>query len=170
MGGLQPLPGEMETIAKLTRHTVTPVKHWQGDKLTLMSPTTECENSPFGVKRAYNGKLSDNYHKGVDLRSPQGAPIRAIADGRVQIARQDFRLHGGTVGIDHGQGVTSVYIHASKLDVKEGDMVKKGQTIARVGSTGFATGPHLHWGLYVSGMPVNPNQFITPAVRRCSLR
>jgi murein DD-endopeptidase MepM/ murein hydrolase activator NlpD len=77
----------------------------------------------------------------------------------VQIARM-YRLHGGTVGIDHGQGIGSIYIHMSSIKVKPGDIVKKGDTIGTVGSTGFATGPHLHWGMYVNGLPINPNQWI----------
>jgi lysostaphin len=72
-----------------------------------------------------------------------------------------YRLHGGTVGLDHGQGVSSIYIHMSKLNVKPGEIVKKGDVIGYVGSTGFATGPHLHWGMYMSGLPINPNQWIT---------
>lgn len=159
--GLQPLPGEMEAIQGL-KDQVSPARLWAEPFVT---PTPDCQNSPFGVKRAYNGKISDNYHKGVDLRSPAGRPIQATADGKVQIARM-YRLHGGTVGLDHGQGVSSVYIHMSKLAVQEGQQVKKGDTIGYVGSTGFATGPHLHWGLYVNGMPVNPNQFIQ-GVPRC---
>lgn len=153
--GLQPLPGELETIQAL-KETVTPVRYWDEP---FISPTTDCQNSPFGVKRYHNGKSTGDYHKGVDLRSPAGRPIKAIAGGKVQVAKM-YRLHGGTVGLDHGQGVTSVYIHMSKMAVKEGDVVKKGDVIGYVGSTGFATGPHLHWGLFVSGLPVNPNQFV----------
>lgn len=155
-GGLQPLPGEMEAVQAL-KDMVSLVKYWNEP---FISPTVDCQNSPFGVKRFHNGKPTGDYHKGVDLRSPAGRPIRATNDGKVQIA-QMFRLHGGTVGLDHGQGVGSIYIHMSKLAVKPGQMVKKGETIGYVGSTGFATGPHLHWGLYVSGLPVNPNQWIS---------
>lgn len=153
--GLQPLPGELEAIQKL-KNTVTPVKHWDEPFIT---PTSDCQNSPFGVKRYHNGVSTGDYHKGVDLRSPSGRPIKATASGKVQIATM-YRLHGGTVGLDHGQGVGSIYIHMSKLAVKPGQMVQKGQTIGYVGSTGFASGPHLHWGLYVNGLPVNPNQWI----------
>lgn len=159
--GLQPLPGEMEAIQAL-KENVTAVRYW--DK-PLVSPTPDCENSPFGVKRYHNGVYIHDYHKGVDLRSPQGRPIRAIADGVVKIAAPQFRLHGGTVGLDHGQGLNSVYIHMSKVAVKQGQPVKKGDTIGYVGSTGFATGPHLHWGLYANGVPVNPDQWIP--VPRC---
>jgi murein DD-endopeptidase MepM/ murein hydrolase activator NlpD len=159
--GLKPFPGELETIQAL-KDMESPTRYWAEP---FISPTSDCQNSPFGVKRFHNGVATGDYHKGVDLRSPQGRPIRAISGGRVQISRM-YRLHGGTVGIDHGQGIESVYIHMSKLNVKEGEIVKKGDTIGFVGSTGFATGPHLHWGLYVSGLPVEPNQWITN-VPRC---
>jgi hypothetical protein len=154
--GLQPLPGEMEAIQAL-KDTLTPIRYWQEP---FISPTVDCQNSPFGVKRYHNGQPTGDYHKGVDLRSPQGSPIKAINGGKVQIARM-YRLHGGTVGLDHGQGVGSIYIHMSKVAVQPGEQVKKGDVIGYVGSTGFATGPHLHWGMYVSGLPVNPNQWIT---------
>lgn len=154
--GLKPLPGELEAVQAL-KDTVTDVKYWEEP---FISPTPDCENSPFGVKRLHNGVPTGDYHKGVDLRSPAGRPIRATNGGRVQIA-QMFRLHGGTVGLDHGQGVSSIYIHMSRLNVKPGELVKKGDVIGYVGSTGFATGPHLHWGMYMSGLPINPDQWIT---------
>jgi murein DD-endopeptidase MepM/ murein hydrolase activator NlpD len=159
--GLEPLPGEMEAVQHL-KNRQTPVKWW---RIPFLSPTVDCENSPFGVLRAHNGKLTGDYHKGVDLRSPHGRPVRATAAGRVVIS-QAFRLHGGTVGVDHGQGVNSIYIHLSKRLVKEGDVVAAGTPLGLVGATGFATGPHLHWGLYVNGLPVNPNQWLAP-VPKC---
>ena len=159
--GLQPLPGEIEAIQAL-KNRVSAVKFWDGE---FISPTSDCQNSPFGVLRMHNGVPTGDYHKGVDLRSPAGRPIHAINAGVVEISRM-YRLHGGTVGLDHGQGVGSIYIHMSKLNVTPGERVKKGDVIGYVGSTGFATGPHLHWGMYVSGLPVNPNQWI-PNVPRC---
>jgi len=161
MGGLQPLPGEMEAIQAL-KVVSTPIAFWQEPFVT---PTVDCQNSGFGNLRYHNGKPTGDYHKGVDLRSPAGRNITAINNGKIKIAKM-FRLHGGTVGIDHGQGVSSVYIHMSKILVKEGQMVKKGDVIGKVGSTGFATGPHLHWGLYMNGLPVNPIQWIK-GVPRC---
>jgi murein DD-endopeptidase MepM/ murein hydrolase activator NlpD len=158
---LEPLPGEMEAIGNL-KNTLTSVKYWQEPFLT---PTPDCMNSIFGVLRYHNGKATGDYHKGVDLRSPQGRPVKAISGGVVKISKM-FRLHGGTIGLDHGQGISSIYIHLSKLAVEEGDLVKAGDTVGYVGSTGFATGPHLHWGLYVNGLPVNPVQWLKP-VPRC---
>lgn len=158
---LKPVPGELETIQAL-KETVSPIRRWSHP---FISPTPDCENSPFGVKRYHNGVYIHDYHKGVDLRAPHGRPVKAIADGMVKIATRQFRLHGGTVGLDHGQGVNSVFIHLSKVTVKTGDVVKKGDVIGSVGATGFATGPHLHWGLFVNGVPVNPDIWIP--VTRC---
>jgi len=160
--GLKPLPGELEAIQAL-KDRVSSVRYWDN---AFINPTPDCQNSPFGVLRLHNGVPTGDYHKGVDTRSPMGRPIRAINGGVVQIA-QMYRLHGGTVGLDHGQGIGSIYIHMSKLNVEPGDHVKKGDIIGYVGSTGFATGPHLHWGMYVSGLPVNPNQWLPP-VPRCN--
>lgn len=152
---VKPSPGEMEAVAAL-RATVSPVRHWE-EPFAL--PVPGCMNSPFGVQRLHNGKPTGNYHRGVDQRGPKGRAIRAVAAGEVKIARM-FNIHGGTVGIDHGQGVTSFYLHMSRFAVKEGAMVKKGEVIGYVGATGFATGPHLHWGLYVNGVPVQPRQWV----------
>ncbi|MBX2860590.1 MAG: M23 family metallopeptidase [Vampirovibrio sp.] len=135
---------------------MSPKRYW--DK-PFQLPVPDCMNSRFGNLRLHNGKFTGNYHKGVDQRSPQGRPIKAAASGTVKLVKK-FRLHGGTVGLDHGQGVSSIYIHMSKFAVKPGDVVQKGQVIGYVGSTGFATGPHLHWGVYVNGMPVNPRQWV----------
>jgi murein DD-endopeptidase MepM/ murein hydrolase activator NlpD len=158
---LKPLPGEMEAVGAL-RNSVTPARFWNEP---FENPTPSCMNSLFGVARYHNGKPTGNYHRGVDLRSPAGTPIHAVTDGVVQIATM-FRLHGGTVGLDHGQGLTSIYLHMSRIAVKQGDRVKKGDVIGYVGATGFATGPHLHWQLQANGLPVNPAQFI-PNVARC---
>ncbi|HUS07629.1 MAG TPA: peptidoglycan DD-metalloendopeptidase family protein [Bryobacteraceae bacterium] len=158
---LKPLPGEMEAVGAL-RSSVSPTRFWNEP---FENPTSDCMNSLFGVARYHNGKPTGNYHKGVDLRSPAGRPIHAVTDGVIHIAKM-FRLHGGTVGIDHGQGLTSIYLHMSKIAVEEGQRVKKGDVIGYVGKTGFATGPHLHWQLQVNGLPINPSQFL-PNVPRC---
>ena len=161
VGGIQPQPGELATVGKLKR-TVTPTRYWFQP---FQRPTTDCMNSKFGNLRYHNGKFTGQYHKGIDLRSPAWRPVIATAGGTVQIARK-FRLHGGTVGLDHGQGVTSIYIHLSKILVKPGQRVSKGDMIGRVGSTGFATGPHLHFGLFINGLPINPTQLIH-GIPRC---
>ena len=158
--GLQATKEELNAIGGLKR-VVSDTRYW--DK-PFVSPVPECMNSPFGVKRYYNGKFSGNYHKGIDQRSPRGRNVVATSGGVIKIANQ-YRLHGGTVGIDHGQGVSSIYIHLDKILVKRGQLVQQGQVIGKVGSSGFATGPHLHWGLYANNTPIDPMQWIK--IKRC---
>lgn len=152
---LKPSPGELQKVAAF-RQTVSGERHWLEP---LAAPVPGCVTSPFGVRRLYNGKPSGNYHGGIDQRSPSGRPVRAVADGEVKLVAM-FNLHGGTVGIDHGQGLVSIYLHMSGFALAEGALVKKGEVIGYVGSTGRSTAPHLHWGLYVHGTPVNPSQWV----------
>jgi murein DD-endopeptidase MepM/ murein hydrolase activator NlpD len=95
-------------------------------------------------------------HAGVDFGGGSGAPIYAAADGEV-IGAQYSRSYGNMVIIDHGGGITTVYAHASRLYVRAGARVKRGQVIAAIGSTGLSTGPHLHFEVRVNGRPVNPS-------------
>lgn len=155
LAALKPAPGEMETLAAL-RSTVSPIRYWTEP---FEAPVQGCLTSPFGVKRLYNGKYRGNYHSGLDQRSPMGTPIRAISDGVVKVVRK-FNINGDIVGIDHGQGVTSFYLHMSRFATTEGAIVKKGDVIGYVGSSGRSTGPHLHWGLDVFAVPVNPLQWM----------
>lgn len=124
-------------------------------------PVPGCLISPFGVQRHHNGKPTGNYHRGIDQRAGVGVRVRAPAAGLVRVSGM-YRLHGGSIGLDHGHGVTSIHIHLSKLSVKVGDRVAAGDVIGLAGATGFATGPHLHWGLYVNGVPVNPLGWLPP--------
>ncbi|MFM2064403.1 MAG: hypothetical protein RLZZ507_4074, partial [Cyanobacteriota bacterium] len=119
----------------------------------------------YGVRRYYNGKFAnDYYHRGLDYAGASGSAVIAPASGKVVLVgtvSQGFRVHGNVVGIDHGQGVTSIFMHLSRINVKEGDIVKPGQLIGAVGSTGASTGPHLHWGLYVNGQSIDPTPWKT---------
>jgi murein DD-endopeptidase MepM/ murein hydrolase activator NlpD len=139
---------------------LTSTKLWQGK---FMYPAKAPKSSPFGVKRSYNGGPVDSYHKGLDFAGRHGDPVYAPADGTVIVAgleKDGFRLHGSTIILDHGQAVTSIYMHLSKIDVKEGDKVIKGQKIGEIGHTGISTGPHLHWGVYIHGTSVEPELFV----------
>ena len=135
----------------------TPQKYWDGP---MARPSNGYVSSAYGNRRYYNGVFAqDYYHRGVDYAAGNGAPIYAPAAGRIALVGKvsdGFVLNGNTIGIDHGQGVTSVMIHLSGFAVNEGDMVTKGQLIGYMGSTGFATGPNLHWGLFVNGVAVDP--------------
>ena len=142
---------------KAFKALVTPQKFWNGP---LLRPNGSRVSTIYGVRRYYNGKFANNYyHRGVDYAGGYGSPVVAAAAGRVALVgkeSQGFKVHGNIVGIDHGQGVTTIYMHLNGINVKEGDMVKPGQRIGGTGSTGASTGPHLHWGLYVNGQAVDP--------------
>ena len=135
----------------------TPEKLWSGP---FIAPSQARRSTGYGVRRYYNGKFAkDYYHRGVDFAGALGSPVVAPAGGRVVLVgrvSQGFRIHGNVIGIDHGQGVTSIFMHLSRIDVKEGDVVTAGQKIGGIGATGASTGPHLHWGLYVNGKSVDP--------------
>lgn len=136
---------------------VTPEKFWQG---SFIRPNASRVSTGYGVRRYYNGVFAnDYYHKGVDYAGGYGSPIVAPASGKVRlVGREDqgFHVHGNIVGIDHGQGVLSVFMHLQDINVEEGTMVEAGQRIGTIGSTGASTGPHLHWGVYVNEVAVDP--------------
>ena len=109
----------------------------------------------FGNARVYNGQPGAG-HSGMDIAAPNGAPIKAPAGGIVTFASPDLYLTGGTVLLDHGHGVSSNFLHLSRIDVKVGDRVEPGQVIGAVGATGRATGPHLHWGMNWFDVRIDP--------------
>ena len=109
----------------------------------------------FGNQRVYNGSPKSP-HSGMDIAVPQGTPVLAPAAGIVTFANADLYLTGGTVLLDHGHGVSSNFLHLSRIDVKVGDRVEQGQVIGAVGATGRATGPHLHWGMNWFDVRIDP--------------
>lgn len=115
-------------------------------------------SSPFGLRRFFNGE-ERNPHSGLDLAVPQGTPIKAPADGEI-ILIGDYFFNGKTLFIDHGQGLISMFCHLSAIDVKLGQQVKRGEVVAKVGATGRATGPHLHWNVSLNDARVDPAIFI----------
>jgi murein DD-endopeptidase MepM/ murein hydrolase activator NlpD len=143
----------------------TPEKKWTG---VFRAPAGGRLSSPYGVRRYRNGVfLTDYYHRGIDLAPGAGAPVVAPAGGRVVLAgieKEGFRVHGNVVGVDHGQGVLSLMLHLSRILVHEGDTVQAGDPIGLVGATGAAKGPHLHWGLYVNGIAVDPEPWLHEAI------
>ncbi len=155
---LKPSPGETETVAAF-RATLSEVRHWS-EPLSL--PVRGCMTSPFGVQRYLNGKPTGNFHGGIDQRSPAGTPVHAADAGTVKIARE-WNLHGRTVGIDHGQGLASIYLHMSRVAVAEGATLNKGDVVGYVGSTGRSTAPHQHWTPYANGVSVNPLDWVEVA-------
>ncbi|MDD6102130.1 MAG: peptidoglycan DD-metalloendopeptidase family protein [Clostridiales bacterium] len=114
--------------------------------------------SYFGPRKQPTAGAS-TYHKGIDIGAPTGTKMVAALAGTVVAASRNLSM-GNYVMIDHGNGVSTVYMHASKLLVKSGQYVKQGQVIALVGSTGYSTGPHLHFGLQIGGKYVNPLNYV----------
>jgi murein DD-endopeptidase MepM/ murein hydrolase activator NlpD len=108
-------------------------------------PAPGIESGVFGSQRIDNG-VPMSPHYGVDMAAPTGTPIHAPADGMVSIS-DDHYLNGGFTLIDHGQGVSTAYLHQSQRLVKTGDAIKRGRRIGLIGATGRATGPHLHWAM-----------------------
>ena len=100
----------------------------------------------FGNQRVYNG-TPKSPHSGMDIAVATGTPVQAPADGVITFADPGLYLTGGTVELDHGHGISSNFLHLSRIDAKVGDIVKQGDVIGAVGATGRATGPHLHWGM-----------------------
>lgn len=115
-------------------------------------------SSPFGLKRFFNGQ-ERNPHSGLDIAVPAGTPVKASADGVITIVG-DYFFNGKTVFVDHGQGMISMYCHLSEINVKKGQRVKRGEVVGKVGSTGRATGPHLHWNVSLNDVRVDPAIFI----------
>ncbi len=109
----------------------------------------------FGNGRVYNGQPGSG-HSGMDIAVPTGTPVKAPAAGVVTFAAPNLYLTGGTLLLDHGYGVSSNFLHLSRIDVKVGDRVEQGQVIAAVGATGRATGPHLHWGMNWFDVRIDP--------------
>ena len=126
--------------------------------LQLMLPVKSRISGMFGRRRVFNHQPR-NPHSGLDLAAPRGTHVYAPADGKV-VLTGNFLFIGNAIFIDHGQGLLTLYGHLSKIDVKTGDIVKRGHMIAEVGATGRATGPHLHWSVYLNRVAVDPLLFI----------
>jgi murein DD-endopeptidase MepM/ murein hydrolase activator NlpD len=119
-------------------------------------PAPGIESGVFGSQRIDNG-VAMAPHYGVDMAAPVGTPICAPADGRVSVSDEHY-LNGGFILIDHGQGVSTAYLHQSARLVKTGDTVRRGQRIGLIGATGRATGPHLHWAMNWFQVRLDPSR------------
>jgi murein DD-endopeptidase MepM/ murein hydrolase activator NlpD len=142
-------------------------KLWDSSK-SWLEPNKARRSAAYGLRRTYNGQLAANYfHKGVDYAAFTGSQVVAPARGKVILAgyeKSGFAVHGNCLFIDHGQGVISAYLHLSEIQVEQGQEVQAGQLIGKVGATGIATGPHLHFGVYVNGHNVNPDPWLQHAI------
>ncbi len=125
----------------------------------MMLPARGPVSSNFGLRRILNGQPRSP-HAGLDIAAPKGAPVVAPAAGTISLTGS-FYFNGNAIFIDHGEGLISMVCHLSEIDVHDGDVVARGQQIGRVGATGRATGPHLHWSVSLNGNRVNPATVLT---------
>lgn len=147
-------PAELAQMAAARRTVVTS----EGWRQNFIWPVTGRISGVFGSQRVYRGEPG-NFHNGVDVAVPTGTPYVAPADGVVILAASEaFTLEGYLLMIDHGHGLSSVFLHSSRLDVRTGDVVRQGQVLGAVGATGRTTGPHLHWAMRWSGAKVDAQQ------------
>jgi murein DD-endopeptidase MepM/ murein hydrolase activator NlpD len=139
----------------------TPQKLWSGPFIWPVQPVVVA--SPYGIRRSYNGGPVSSFHGGIDLAADEGTPVVAANSGRVAWVGTGPD-YGNTVLIDHGDGVFSGYSHLSAIAVQAGQMINKGDLVGNVGSTGMATGPHVHWEIDVRGVPVDPGPWTLQTV------
>ncbi len=157
-----PPPQTLERIAaekaeaELIYNTTTPKRYWSNP---FIRPIDSNTTSEYGSQRTYNGILK-SYHGGVDFRARTPLPILSSNDGVVVLAKDRY-YSGGTVIIDHGEGLYTCYFHFSRLDVNVGDIVSRGQTIGLSGATGRITGPHLHFAIMIHGIQTDPVDLLT---------
>jgi murein DD-endopeptidase MepM/ murein hydrolase activator NlpD len=140
-----------EEIKKEVFSRVDPNREWSGK---FLPPVRASITDVFGTARVFNG-ATQSLHQGLDYGVPSATPVAALNNGTVLLARPLF-FEGNCVVLDHGQGLLTLYMHLSKMEVKEGDHVERGQEIALSGGTGRATGPHLHVAVRWEGIYLNP--------------
>ncbi len=148
---------ELERIKAERIRTQKAKNTWSSPRLWHLPfhrPVNGKTTSAYGLQRVLNGKPK-NPHRGLDFRAPKGAAVEAVAKGRVILAEPHYYA-GNSLYIDHGNGVISLYFHLSRFEVVQGDIVKRGQIVGQSGSTGRATGPHLHLSISVQGQLVDP--------------
>ena len=159
---VNPTPADLRRIHRERREIDNALSHWSPQRhgeLNFMVPVHGVVSSPYGLRRIFNGQPR-NPHTGVDIAAPAGAPIHAPAAGTV-VATGSYFFNGNTVLLDHGQGLVTMYCHMSKIAVKPGQQVNRGQVIGYIGMTGRATGPHTHWGVSLNDTMVNPELFFS---------
>lgn len=128
--------------------------------LLFDAPAPGRRSSPFGLQRFFNGEPR-NPHSGLDIAAPTGTPVRTPADGTI-ILTGDYFFNGLTVFVDHGMGMVSMFCHLSEISRRPGEKVKRSEVIGKVGATGRATGPHLHWNVSLNDARVDPALFMKP--------
>ena len=150
-----------ETFAKPS----APDREWSG---SFEAPVKAPVSDVFGIRRVFNG-ATKSVHQGLDYRVPPGTPVAAVNSGTVLLARPLY-FEGNCVMLDHGQGLITLYLHLSEIDVKEGDHIERGQFLGRSGATGRATGPHLHLAVRWQGVYLNPAGLLALHLPESSVR
>ena len=146
---------EDQQLVNKARNTSSKDKLWTGK---FIWPVEGIVSTDFGATRYVNGSLQSR-HSGIDIACEKGKNISATNTGVVRLAN-NLLVTGNTIIIDHGWNVFSSYSHLSKINVEVGEKVNKGQKIGEIGSTGFSTGPHLHWTITIGRVFINPRRFI----------
>lgn len=136
-----------------SRYVSHPSQLWEGE---FIKPVEGRLTTAYGLMRTVNNELTSYRHSGLDLAAPTGTPIKASNSGKIVLS-MNLIMTGETIVIDHGLGFFTVYFHLDRRDVFEGDMVSKGEIIGTVGSTGFSTGPHLHWTTSYYSTNIDPD-------------
>ncbi|NYT64863.1 peptidoglycan DD-metalloendopeptidase family protein [Alcaligenaceae bacterium] len=158
---VEPSPEQTRRYEREYQEQIAAYAHFRStlpSNVLLDKPVEGRLSSQFGLRRFFNGQ-ERNAHSGLDFAVPQGTAVKAPADGVVTIVA-DYFFNGKTVFLDHGQGLITMYCHLSASQVQVGDVVSRGQVIAKVGATGRATGPHLHWNVSLNNTRVDPAIFI----------
>jgi murein DD-endopeptidase MepM/ murein hydrolase activator NlpD len=151
--------GELQSIGR-ARAQLSPSMGWSQH---FLWPAHGRLSGAFGAQRIYRGGVPAAYHSGADIAAGAGALVVAPADGVVTLAPPPgFSLEGNLVILDHGMGLTSSFLHLSSALVRAGQIVRQGDPIGRVGATGRATGPHLHWSLVWNGARLDPASVASP--------
>ena len=158
---VNPSPLNMDRIRKESSLINKAKAFWSPEDeipIILDLPVNGRISSPFGLRRFFNNQPR-NPHSGLDIASPEGTPIVSAASGRV-INTGEYFFNGNTIFIEHGQGLITMYCHLSEILVNEDQHVSRGETIGKVGKTGRVTAPHLHWGVILNTISVDPSMFI----------
>ncbi|WP_144185520.1 M23 family metallopeptidase [Elioraea rosea] len=163
-GMVTPPPETLERIGQERERVRAARRHDTDEPLFAKGfiwPATGRISGVYGSRRILNGQPRAP-HLGVDVARPTGTPVLAAAPGIVRLAEPDLYFQGGTVILDHGHGVSSSYLHLSRIDVALGQRVDQSQPIAAIGATGRVTGPHLHFEIGWLGIPVDPQTALPP--------
>jgi len=144
-------------VRKIRQSTVHPVPLFL--RSGFIVPVKGTVTGVYGSQRILNGQPRSP-HSGVDIAAARGTAVVSPADGIVRMAAKDMYLMGNTLMVDHGLGLVSIFIHLDSIEAREGDRVAQGEIVARVGKTGRATGPHLHWGISVGSTSIDPARLI----------